>query len=175
MAYDINIIFPDVLKIGLNEADFKDFNNLSLSLTSDVVASMSQDISTIPVSKRYQYFNGITKGMKQFSISGIVTDDNVYGQMVQTFGVYASYRAYIATKLEYFYDNETLLTFWDTQIGFRNNLIITGLEQRPSSDYVNASEWSITFTQVKFIKYIVNNNTYEKTKTIDPYRYFLFN
>jgi hypothetical protein len=168
---EIMLNFPKVLKIGLNDALFSDYGNINLSLTSDINLSMTQDISTFPVSKRYQFFNGISKGVKQISIAGIVSDDLVWGQFVKVLSPYSSHRAFIASRLENFYDNETLLRIWDNTIGYRNNLIITSLSSTNSKDYNNATEWQITFTQVKFIEYNQYSDVAPNNKTIDPYRY----
>lgn len=167
---DIFLIFPNVLKLGLDNTLLTE----SMSLTSDINISMTQDINTFPVTKRYQYMNGITKGFKQFSVAGIVTDDPKWGQFVKTITPLTLYRAYLCDTYERWYNDGELLSMWDKTIGYRNNLIITSLEITNSKSYEDATEIYMTLTQVKFIDYKMGNEISSSKITTDPYRYVTY-
>lgn len=175
---DILMVFPNVLKIGYSD-DLGFYNYITLSITNNVSITKTQNVQSFPVTRRYQYLNGVTKDLNRISVSGIVVDDNTWGTFIDlamnndvSYRLMSDKREYVAVMLESFFDDETLLKIEDSQIGVRNNLIITSLTQNNSTEFENATEWSIEFTQIPIIETTIGDTEISTSNTIDPYTYY---
>lgn len=175
---DILMVFPNVLKIGYSD-DLGFYNYITLSVTNNVSITKTQIVQSFPVTRRYQYLNGVTKDLNKISVSGIVVDDNTWGAFIDlamnndvSYRLMSDKREYVAVMLESFFDDETLLKIEDSQIGVRNNLIITSLTQNNSTEFENATEWSIEFTQIPIIETSIGNTEISTSNSIDPYTYY---
>jgi len=157
---------------------------ISLSITNTIQHSLTQSVQGFPVTRRFQYLNGVVKNLENITITGIVTDDTAWGDFVdfamtnipdipnkQAFKRLKK-RNLIANTLKGFYNNETILVIEDTQLGVLEDLIITSLVEKNSEEFENATEWEITFTKIPVMRNVGAFGEIGTPNTIDPYSYY---